>query len=76
VLEDRQQICYVKIYARVHFVSRAVLLAGAQIFLRRSFELGPQDVVKFCSECVLSDGEEPCDIPDGFYDHALGQLHP
>ena len=49
---------------------------SAKNCLRRSFEMGPQDVVKFCSECVLSDGDEPCDIPDGFYNHALGQLHP
>ena len=32
------------------------------------FEMSPKDVVKFCVECVLSEQEEPCDVPDGFYD--------
>ena len=35
------------------------------------FEMKPQDVVKFCVECVLSEEEEPCDVPDGFYDKLL-----
>lgn len=25
--------------------------------------------MKFCSDCVLGDGDEPCDIPEGFYDN-------
>lgn len=32
------------------------------------FDLSPTEVLKFCNDCVLSDGEEPCDIPDAFYD--------
>lgn len=30
--------------------------------------MSPQQVMSFCEECVLSDGEEPCDIPEAFYD--------
>lgn len=36
------------------------------------YELGPQDVLKFCEECVLSDDVEDddsgCDIPAAFYE--------
>lgn len=32
------------------------------------FEMGPEEVIKFCKECVLSDDEEPCDIPDKMLD--------
>lgn len=30
------------------------------------FEMGPDEVQKFCTECVLSDQEEPCDVPEKF----------
>jgi hypothetical protein len=33
------------------------------------FHFSPQEVVKFCSDCVLGGEEEDtCDIPDAFYD--------
>jgi hypothetical protein len=28
------------------------------------FDMSPTEVVKFCDECVLSEDEEPCDIPE------------
>ena len=42
-------------------------------YLYRSYKLGPRDVIKFCTECVLSE-EGECDLPDGFYD--ANQLTP
>ena len=30
--------------------------------------MSAQQVVEFCNDCVISDGEEPCDIPEAFYD--------
>jgi hypothetical protein len=39
-----------------------------------SFDFTPEEVVKFCTDCVLSEDEEACDVPDAFYD--LGQLKP
>lgn len=33
------------------------------------FDFSPTEVLKFCNDCVLGDGEEPCDIPDSFYDN-------
>jgi len=35
------------------------------------YELGPEDVLKFCEECVLNFDEESadkCDVPDAFYE--------
>ncbi|KAL7559562.1 hypothetical protein ACA910_009962 [Epithemia clementina (nom. ined.)] len=31
------------------------------------FDLTPQQVLDFCQDCVLSDGEEPCELPLSFY---------
>lgn len=43
---------------------------------------GPEEVVKFCKECVLSEDEEPCDVPANLFDDddddvlPSGGLHP
>ncbi|ACI65322.1 predicted protein [Phaeodactylum tricornutum CCAP 1055/1] len=37
-----------------------------------SFSYSPQEVLEFCNDCVLSEGEEPCDIPDAFYEYESG----
>merc|ERR1712150_390060 len=31
------------------------------------FDFTPEEVLKFCTECVLSEEEEPCDVPEMFY---------
>eukprot|EP00527_Entomoneis_sp_CCMP2396_P003607 CAMPEP_0198153972 /NCGR_PEP_ID=MMETSP1443-20131203/66603_1 /TAXON_ID=186043 /ORGANISM="Entomoneis sp., Strain CCMP2396" /LENGTH=175 /DNA_ID=CAMNT_0043820515 /DNA_START=120 /DNA_END=647 /DNA_ORIENTATION=+ len=33
------------------------------------FKFSPQQVLEFCEECVLSDKEEPCDVPDAFFSY-------
>eukprot|EP00804_Cyclotella_cryptica_P006203 CCRYP_015278-RA/>CCRYP_015278-RA protein AED:0.00 eAED:0.00 QI:24/1/1/1/1/1/2/232/263 len=35
----------------------------------------PREVIKFCKECVLSEDEEPCDVPEKFLEDDMG-LHP
>jgi hypothetical protein len=37
-----------------------------------SFHMSAQQVIEFCNDCVISDGEEPCDIPEAFYDDGSG----
>ncbi|CAB9498668.1 expressed unknown protein [Seminavis robusta] len=32
------------------------------------FELGPEEVLAFCNDCVLSEEKEECDIPTAFYE--------
>jgi hypothetical protein len=34
------------------------------------FELSEKEVRKFCEECVLSEDEEPCDVPEKFLENA------
>jgi len=37
--------------------------------LQDFYELGPEDVLKFCEECVLDNKDGgSCDVPDAFYD--------
>ena len=44
--------------------------------------MDPREVVEFCSECVLSEDEEPCDIPESAFsveddtDHKGSRLNP
>ena len=48
------------------------------------FDMDPREVIQFCNECVLSEDEEPCDIPDSIFASAddenpspsSGMLHP
>jgi len=49
-------------------------LAGLPYLFSYSFDFTPEQVLSFCEECVLSEDEEPCDVPDAFYD--LDQLKP
>jgi hypothetical protein len=28
---------------------------------------GPDEVIKFCTDCVLSEEEEPCDVPSTIF---------
>ncbi|CAJ1962038.1 unnamed protein product [Cylindrotheca closterium] len=35
------------------------------------FDMSPEQVIEFCTDCVLSEGEEPCDVPEGFYDKIM-----
>lgn len=34
------------------------------------FELSEKEVQKFCKDCVLSEGEEPCEVPEKFFEDA------
>ena len=34
------------------------------------FELSAKEVQMFCNDCVLSEGEEPCDVPEKFIENA------
>jgi hypothetical protein len=56
-------------------------LAHTQPFTRdrdtRSFDFTPQEVMAFCEECVLSDSEEPCNVPEAFFGNdKAGGLRP
>ena len=40
------------------------------------FHLSPTEVMAFCHDCVLSDGEEPCDIPPHMLEEGFAKLKP
>jgi hypothetical protein len=50
-----------------------IVVATAFLY-SHSFRLSPEEVMAFCTNCVLSDDEEPCDIPEEFYN--LEKLSP
>ena len=35
--------------------------------IKDMFDMDPREVIKFCNECVLSEDEEPCDIPESMF---------
>eukprot|EP00586_Coscinodiscus_wailesii_P019715 CAMPEP_0172512106 /NCGR_PEP_ID=MMETSP1066-20121228/241745_1 /TAXON_ID=671091 /ORGANISM="Coscinodiscus wailesii, Strain CCMP2513" /LENGTH=178 /DNA_ID=CAMNT_0013291759 /DNA_START=106 /DNA_END=642 /DNA_ORIENTATION=+ len=35
------------------------------------YDFSPEEVLKFCTDCVLSDAEDPCDIPESFYPEGI-----
>lgn len=53
---------------------RCVSTGNCDVF-EDMFDMDPREVIKFCKECVLSEDEEPCDVPDAFLDDDSG-LHP
>ena len=57
---------------------RCVATGNCQIW-EDTFDMSAEEVQKFCKECVLSDEEEPCDVPQKFIDNAgknLWEIHP
>lgn len=60
---------------------RCVSTGNCDVF-EDMFNMDPREVVEFCSECVLSEDEEPCDIPESAFsgeddtDHKDSLLNP
>mmetsp|Transcript_28665 Transcript_28665/g.45144 ORF Transcript_28665/g.45144 Transcript_28665/m.45144 type:complete len:211 (+) Transcript_28665:83-715(+) len=54
---------------------RCVSTGNCDVF-EDMFEMGPEEVIKFCTECVLSEDEEPCDVPANLFDDGDDVLHP
>ena len=36
------------------------------------FDMDPKEVMSFCTDCVLSEDEEPCDVPGTLFDDMAG----
>ena len=32
------------------------------------YDMSPRQVIAFCEECVLSEEEEPCDVPESMFE--------
>lgn len=48
---------------------RCVSTGNCQVW-EDMFDLSAKEVMKFCEECVLSEEEEPCDVPEKFLENA------
>mmetsp|Transcript_17534 Transcript_17534/g.27499 ORF Transcript_17534/g.27499 Transcript_17534/m.27499 type:complete len:171 (+) Transcript_17534:119-631(+) len=48
---------------------RCVSTGNCQVW-EDMFELSAKEVMTFCEECVLSEEEEPCDVPEKFIENA------
>jgi len=51
---------------QAYCADRCVSTGECEIF-EDMFEMSPEEVMEFCKGCVLSDGEEPCDIPEAMF---------
>ena len=57
---------------------RCVATGNCQVW-EDMFDMAADEVQEFCKECVLSEDEEPCDVPDKFIENAglnPWELHP
>lgn len=52
---------------------RCVATGNCDVF-EDFYHLSPEQVLDFCEDCVLSEGEGECDLPENFYE--AGKLHP
>lgn len=48
---------------------RCVSTGNCQVW-EDMFEMAADEVQKFCTECVLSEDEEPCEVPEKFIENA------
>jgi hypothetical protein len=46
------------------------------LFTYYSFDFSPEEVVKFCTDCVLSEDKDECDVPEKYHDLEDLQLKP
>lgn len=60
-LNDPQRYC----------ADRCVTTGHCDVF-EDMYQMSPSQVMEFCTECVLSEEEEPCEVPDAMY----GDLKP
>ena len=63
-----------------HHICSYTLHVNAYLATQDMFEMGPEEVIMFCTDCVLSEDEEPCDIPESVFgsdnDDISGGLNP
>lgn len=50
-----------------HHIFSYTLHVNAYLATQDMFEMGPEEVIMFCTDCVLSEDEEPCDIPESVF---------
>eukprot|EP00521_Asterionellopsis_glacialis_P004072 CAMPEP_0195267766 /NCGR_PEP_ID=MMETSP0706-20130129/12776_1 /TAXON_ID=33640 /ORGANISM="Asterionellopsis glacialis, Strain CCMP134" /LENGTH=164 /DNA_ID=CAMNT_0040322561 /DNA_START=260 /DNA_END=754 /DNA_ORIENTATION=- len=61
--ERRRDERMAKINPQAYCVDRCIATGNCDVF-EDIFEMSPKEVIQFCDECVLSEDEEPCDVPE------------
>jgi hypothetical protein len=61
----RRDINLAKRDPQKYCADRCVSTGNCDVF-EDMFDLTPEQVISFCTECVLSEEEEPCDVPEKF----------
>jgi hypothetical protein len=54
---------------------RCVATGNCDIF-EEIFDMSPEEVLKFCNDCVMSESEDPCDVPDAVWEKGFYNLRP
>mmetsp|Transcript_25654 Transcript_25654/g.36185 ORF Transcript_25654/g.36185 Transcript_25654/m.36185 type:complete len:185 (-) Transcript_25654:224-778(-) len=64
-----------KMNPQAYCADRCIATGNCDVF-EDIFEMSPLEVIKFCDECVLSEDEEPCDVPEAMLntDDAMEKL--
>jgi|UniRef100_A0A7S2UM05 hypothetical protein len=69
-IQQRRDRLLAKRNPQAYCADRCVATGNCDVF-EDIFKFSPQEVMAFCEECVLSEDEEPCDVPDSFHDHFM-----
>jgi len=56
-------------------MERCVATGNCEVF-EDLFDFSADEVMEFCTDCVLSEEEEPCDVPEKFLDENFSALKP
>jgi len=70
----RKDVWLAKTNPQKYCADRCVELGYCDVF-EDVFKLEPWEVKAFCKDCVLSDGEEPCDVPEGALEEGFEKLN-
>ena len=52
---------------QAYCADRCIATGNCEVF-EDIFDFTPSEVIKFCEECVLSEEDDPCDVPDALFE--------
>ena len=68
IIEQRRDKRMARNNPAKYCADRCIATGNCEVF-EDYFEMGPDEVIKFCNECVLSEDDIPCDIPQSMLDN-------
>ena len=67
IIEQRRDKRMARNNPAKYCADRCIATGNCEVF-EDYFDMGPDEVIKFCNECVLSEDDIPCDIPQSMLD--------